>query len=159
MRYEILWKRIWIPLDLETWNLILQHSIQCGAGTSMYLLINSTIVVVIRGPRATLWGSVYLDDHGEEDRDLKWVDLDLWHFFEINHETTPEVVTHLNKEIQRNMNLCYSLFNIYISWVFLWLLLKSLSLFYGLVNIKSHLVRNYLLTCEGNYSCNTISPN
>ncbi|XP_052682389.1 E3 ubiquitin-protein ligase ubr3-like [Crassostrea angulata] len=47
------------------------HSIQCGAGTSMYLLINSTIVVVIRGPRATLWGSVYLDDHGEEDRDLK----------------------------------------------------------------------------------------
>lgn len=37
----------------------------------MYLLINSTIVVVIRGPRATLWGSVYLDDHGEEDRDLK----------------------------------------------------------------------------------------
>lgn len=80
-------------------------------------------------------------------------------FFEINHETTPEVVTHLNKEIQRNLNLCYSLFNIYISWVFLWLLLKSLSLFYGLVNIKSHLVRNYLLTCEGNYSCNTISPN
>ncbi|XP_061179951.1 E3 ubiquitin-protein ligase ubr3-like [Saccostrea echinata] len=47
------------------------HSIQCGAGTGMFLLINSTIVVVIRGPRATLWGSVYLDDHGEEDRDLK----------------------------------------------------------------------------------------
>ena len=52
-------------------SFLLQHSIQCGAGTSMFLLINSTIVVVIRGPRATLWGSVYLDDHGEEDRDLK----------------------------------------------------------------------------------------
>lgn len=47
------------------------HSIQCGAGTSMYLLVNSSLVVVIRGPRATLWGSVYLDEHGEEDRDLK----------------------------------------------------------------------------------------
>lgn len=79
---QILWWRKLVPMDLETWNLILQHSIQCGAGTSMYLLINSTIVVVIRGPRATLWGSVYLDDHGEEDRDLKWVNLDLWPLFE-----------------------------------------------------------------------------
>ncbi|BFY97084.1 hypothetical protein BsWGS_00124 [Bradybaena similaris] len=48
-----------------------RHSIVCGAGTSMFLLVNSSLVVVIRGPRATLWGSVYLDEHGEEDRDLK----------------------------------------------------------------------------------------
>ncbi|KAL3831654.1 hypothetical protein ACJMK2_023382, partial [Sinanodonta woodiana] len=47
------------------------HSMECGAGTGIFLLINSSIVVVIRGPRATLWGSVYLDEHGEEDRDLK----------------------------------------------------------------------------------------
>ncbi|KAL5006565.1 hypothetical protein ScPMuIL_015371 [Solemya velum] len=47
------------------------HSIECGAGTGIFLLVNSSIVVVIRGPRATLWGSVYLDEHGEEDRDLK----------------------------------------------------------------------------------------
>ncbi|XP_052094995.1 E3 ubiquitin-protein ligase UBR3-like [Mytilus californianus] len=47
------------------------HSVQCGAGTGMFLLINSSTVVVIRGPRATLWGSIYLDDHGEEDRELK----------------------------------------------------------------------------------------
>ncbi|GFO41994.1 E3 ubiquitin-protein ligase ubr3 [Plakobranchus ocellatus] len=47
------------------------HSIACGAGTGMFLLVNSSLVVVIRGPRATLWGSVYLDEHGEEDRDLK----------------------------------------------------------------------------------------
>ncbi|KAK3103122.1 hypothetical protein FSP39_016629 [Pinctada imbricata] len=52
-------------------NECVQHSIQCGAGTGMYLLVNSSIVVVVRGPRATLWGSVYLDEHGEEDRDLK----------------------------------------------------------------------------------------
>lgn len=49
----------------------IHHSVECGAGTGMYLLVNSSIVVVIRGPRATLWGSVYLDEHGEEDRDLK----------------------------------------------------------------------------------------
>ncbi|RUS88154.1 hypothetical protein EGW08_004116 [Elysia chlorotica] len=47
------------------------HSISCGAGTGMFLLVNSSLVVIIRGPRAALWGSVYLDEHGEEDRDLK----------------------------------------------------------------------------------------
>ncbi|KAK7110558.1 E3 ubiquitin-protein ligase UBR3-like [Littorina saxatilis] len=47
------------------------HSVQCGGGTGIFLLVNSSIVVVLRGPRATLWGSVYLDQHGEEDRDLK----------------------------------------------------------------------------------------
>ncbi|XP_035829845.1 E3 ubiquitin-protein ligase UBR3 isoform X2 [Aplysia californica] len=47
------------------------HSIDCGAGTGMFLLVNSSIVIVVRGPRATPWGSVYLDEHGEEDRDLK----------------------------------------------------------------------------------------
>lgn len=51
----------------------LQHSIECGAGTGIFLLVSSSIIVVIRGPRATLWGSVYLDEHGEEDRDLKLV--------------------------------------------------------------------------------------
>jgi hypothetical protein len=53
------------------------HSIQCGAGTGMFLLVNSSTVVVIRGPRATLWGSIYLDDHGEEDRELKYVYVQL----------------------------------------------------------------------------------
>jgi len=37
--------------------------------------INASIVAIIRGKRATLWGSVYLDEHGEEDRDLKYVSL------------------------------------------------------------------------------------
>ncbi|XP_052267250.1 E3 ubiquitin-protein ligase UBR3-like [Dreissena polymorpha] len=48
-----------------------QHSVECGAGTGIFLLINSSIIVVIRGPRAALWGSVYLDEYGEEDKDLK----------------------------------------------------------------------------------------
>ncbi|XP_052826304.1 E3 ubiquitin-protein ligase UBR3 [Octopus bimaculoides] len=48
-----------------------QHSITCGAGTGVFLLVNSSIVVVIRGQRAALWGSVYLDKHGEEDEELR----------------------------------------------------------------------------------------
>ncbi|XP_048246065.1 E3 ubiquitin-protein ligase UBR3-like [Haliotis rufescens] len=48
-----------------------QHSITCGGGIGIFLLVNSSVIIVIRGPRATLWGSVFLDEHGEEDRDLK----------------------------------------------------------------------------------------
>ncbi|XP_012275050.1 E3 ubiquitin-protein ligase Ubr3 isoform X2 [Orussus abietinus] len=48
-----------------------QHSIDCGAGTGIYLVVTSTYIIVIRGKRACLWGSLYLDDFEEEDRDLK----------------------------------------------------------------------------------------
>ncbi|ESO97194.1 hypothetical protein LOTGIDRAFT_51305, partial [Lottia gigantea] len=48
-----------------------QHSVSCGGSTGIFLLVNSSIIVVIRGARATIWGSVYLDDHGEEDKDLR----------------------------------------------------------------------------------------
>ncbi|GIY86269.1 e3 ubiquitin-protein ligase UBR3, partial [Caerostris extrusa] len=47
------------------------HSVLCGAGTAIYLAVNSSTIIVIRGKRACLWGSVYLDSFGEEDRDLK----------------------------------------------------------------------------------------
>jgi E3 ubiquitin-protein ligase UBR3 len=50
---------------------LFQHSICCGAGTGLFLIVNSSVIVVVRGARATLWGSVYLDEYGEEDRDLK----------------------------------------------------------------------------------------
>ncbi|KAG8292093.1 E3 ubiquitin-protein ligase ubr3 [Homalodisca vitripennis] len=50
-----------------------QHSVDCGAGTAMYLVVTSSYVIVIRGKRACLWGSVYLDSFGEEDRELKSV--------------------------------------------------------------------------------------
>ena len=49
----------------------LQHSIDCGAGTAIFLGVNSSFIIVIRGKRACLWGSVYLDAFGEEDRELK----------------------------------------------------------------------------------------
>ncbi|CAM1322004.1 UBR3 (predicted) [Pycnogonum litorale] len=48
-----------------------RHSIACGAGTAMFLVVNSSTVIVIRDKRACIWGSVYLDSYGEEDRDLK----------------------------------------------------------------------------------------
>ena len=47
------------------------HAEACGAGTAVYLAVNSSAVIVIRGKKACVWGSVYLDSHGEEDRDLK----------------------------------------------------------------------------------------
>ncbi|XP_067891467.1 E3 ubiquitin-protein ligase ubr3 isoform X1 [Heterodontus francisci] len=47
------------------------HSQNCGAGTGIFLLINASVIIVIRGHRFCLWGSVYLDTHGEEDRDLR----------------------------------------------------------------------------------------
>lgn len=47
------------------------HADSCGAGTSIYLALNSSNIVVIRGSRACGWGSVYLDVYGEEDKDLK----------------------------------------------------------------------------------------
>lgn len=47
------------------------HALDCGAGTALFLVVTSTYVIVIRGRRACLWGSLYLDDFEEEDRDLK----------------------------------------------------------------------------------------
>lgn len=49
----------------------LKHSQNCGAGTGIFLLINASVIIIIRGHRFCLWGSVYLDAHGEEDRDLR----------------------------------------------------------------------------------------
>lgn len=48
-----------------------RHSILCGAGTSIFLTVASSNVIIIRGPKACVWGSVYLDSYGEEDLDLK----------------------------------------------------------------------------------------
>ncbi|KAL7991648.1 hypothetical protein Chor_015904 [Crotalus horridus] len=49
----------------------IKHSQNCGAGTGIFLLINASVIIIIRGHRFCLWGSVYLDAHGEEDRDLR----------------------------------------------------------------------------------------
>lgn len=50
---------------------------RCGGGTGIFLVVPSTYIIVVRGRRACLWGSLYLDDYFEEDRDLRY-DL---HFF------------------------------------------------------------------------------
>ncbi|XP_017880886.1 E3 ubiquitin-protein ligase Ubr3 isoform X2 [Ceratina calcarata] len=57
----------------KQWNVceVVQHSIDCGGGTGIYLVVTSTYIVVIRGQRVCLWGSLYLDDFEEEDKDLK----------------------------------------------------------------------------------------
>lgn len=38
-------------------------------------MVTSTYIIIVRGRRACLWGSLYLDDYDEEDRDLKLVYL------------------------------------------------------------------------------------
>ena len=48
-----------------------RHVNECGAGTCVLISINSTLVFVVRVKRCASWASLYLDEHGEEDRDLK----------------------------------------------------------------------------------------
>jgi len=55
----------------EMMNEAVRHSVDCGAGTAPFLAVNSATIVVIRGKRACIWGSIYLDAFGEEDRELK----------------------------------------------------------------------------------------
>ncbi|KAG9477301.1 hypothetical protein GDO78_002607 [Eleutherodactylus coqui] len=64
-------ERVGPPLTNENVSLPLQHSQNCGAGTGIFLLINASVIIIIRGHRFCLWGSVYLDAHGEEDRELR----------------------------------------------------------------------------------------
>ncbi|XP_066929342.1 E3 ubiquitin-protein ligase ubr3-like [Clytia hemisphaerica] len=52
-------------------NECVQHSMECGCGTGVFLVISSSVTLIIRETRVTLWGSVYLDSFGEEDKDLR----------------------------------------------------------------------------------------
>ncbi|VDP32171.1 unnamed protein product [Soboliphyme baturini] len=47
------------------------HRNECGVGTAVYLSVQTSVVSVVRGRRVCEWGSLYLDAHGEEDRELK----------------------------------------------------------------------------------------
>ncbi|XP_063964911.1 E3 ubiquitin-protein ligase ubr3-like isoform X1 [Lytechinus pictus] len=49
----------------------IKHAYYCGKGTAIYLDINSSTMLLIRGDRKCTWVSLYLDSHGEEDIDLK----------------------------------------------------------------------------------------
>jgi len=42
-----------------------RHALECGGG--IFIMLKSTYVLVVRGDRRTAWGSLYIDEHGEED--------------------------------------------------------------------------------------------
>jgi len=47
------------------------HAERCGAGTGVFLILKMTSVLVLRDERRAIWGSPYLDEHGEEDVELR----------------------------------------------------------------------------------------
>lgn len=64
-----------------------KHSLVCNAGTAPFLAVNSATIIVIRGKRACVWGSIYLDSFGEEDKELKrgkplFLSMERYHFLE-----------------------------------------------------------------------------
>jgi Proteolysis_6 C-terminal len=48
-----------------------QHAYDCGAGVCVFLVLKTTGVCVYRNDRLAMWGSPYLDEHGEEDAELR----------------------------------------------------------------------------------------
>jgi hypothetical protein len=48
-----------------------RHALSCGAGVGVFLLLKTTNVNVYRGDRVAVWGSPFLDEHGEEDAELR----------------------------------------------------------------------------------------
>ena len=54
---------------------VFQHALNCGRGTGIFLIVLSSVIIIIRAERVCIWGSVYLDSFGEEDRDLRLVGL------------------------------------------------------------------------------------
>jgi hypothetical protein len=54
-------------LPFPTLTLHLQHAIKCGAGSGAFICLRTSAVYLVRDGRCCLWGSPYLDAHGEED--------------------------------------------------------------------------------------------
>jgi hypothetical protein len=48
-----------------------QHLISCSGGLNISININSTKTLIQRQRRYTYWSSLYLDQHGEEDVNLR----------------------------------------------------------------------------------------
>ncbi|PAV85098.1 hypothetical protein WR25_04516 isoform B [Diploscapter pachys] len=48
-----------------------RHASECGNGACVFISLNSSLIVIVRYKLAAIWGSVYLDAHGEEDRNLR----------------------------------------------------------------------------------------
>eukprot|EP01113_Clastostelium_recurvatum_P043385 TRINITY_DN7166_c0_g1_i1.p1 TRINITY_DN7166_c0_g1~~TRINITY_DN7166_c0_g1_i1.p1 ORF type:complete len:387 (+),score=93.29 TRINITY_DN7166_c0_g1_i1:386-1546(+) len=47
------------------------HAQRCGGGSGLFLVVKTSLVLMIRGVRHAYWGSPYLDEHGEEDSHLR----------------------------------------------------------------------------------------
>jgi hypothetical protein len=47
------------------------HMGACGCEKGLFLVLRATTVLILRYGRYCYWGSPYLDDHGEEDIDIK----------------------------------------------------------------------------------------
>ncbi|KAJ1354209.1 hypothetical protein KIN20_011087 [Parelaphostrongylus tenuis] len=52
-------------------NEVERHALDCGREACLFLALNSSLIVIVRVSLAAIWGSVYLDTHGEEDRNLR----------------------------------------------------------------------------------------
>ncbi|VDQ02652.1 unnamed protein product [Trichobilharzia regenti] len=50
---------------------VVEHTVVCGGFSGVVLEVNTSIVYVSLGPNICDWGSVYLDEYGEEDLELK----------------------------------------------------------------------------------------
>ncbi|PAV71494.1 hypothetical protein WR25_12233 [Diploscapter pachys] len=48
-----------------------RHASECGNGACVFISLNSSLIAIVRYKLAAIWGSVYLDAHGEEDRNLR----------------------------------------------------------------------------------------
>lgn len=62
-------------------SISLQHAVICSSGVGCFLSLNTSLIVIVCSRRAALWGSVYLDAHGEEDRNLRLFSLLCFIFF------------------------------------------------------------------------------
>lgn len=55
----------------ETHEVVTKHNSNCRNGFLILMDIKSTVIKVIRNYRLTAFPSIYLDEHGEEDINLK----------------------------------------------------------------------------------------
>uniref|UniRef100_A0A5K4F5Y5 E3 ubiquitin-protein ligase n=1 Tax=Schistosoma mansoni TaxID=6183 RepID=A0A5K4F5Y5_SCHMA len=52
-------------------TVVVEHTYMCGGFSGVVLEVNTSIVYVSLGSNICDWGSVYLDEYGEEDLELK----------------------------------------------------------------------------------------
>ena len=44
-----------------------EHARYCGYGICPFMIIRDSRIILMRGDTVTIWPSLYLDEHGEED--------------------------------------------------------------------------------------------